>query len=70
MADLTDIWTAEGWLLVANVIDVFSRRVFGCHSGHAEQQMPGFNLRWMKSGGRSERVRRNENDGMGETHAR
>jgi len=29
IADFTDIWTAEGWLYVAGVIDLFSRRVVG-----------------------------------------
>jgi len=29
VADLTYIWTAEGWLYVAAVIDLFSRRVVG-----------------------------------------
>ena len=29
IADLTSIWTAEGWLYVAAVIDLFSRRVVG-----------------------------------------
>ena len=29
MADFTSVWTAEGWLLVAVVIDLFSRRVVG-----------------------------------------
>ena len=29
MADFTYIWTAEGWLYVAVVIDLFSRRVIG-----------------------------------------
>jgi len=28
-ADFTYIWTAEGWLYVAAVIDLFSRRVVG-----------------------------------------
>ena len=28
-ADFTYIWTAEGWLYVAVVIDLFSRRVVG-----------------------------------------
>ena len=28
-ADFTDIWTAEGWLYVAVVIDLYSRRVVG-----------------------------------------
>ncbi len=30
IADFTYIWTAEGWLYVAVVIDLFSRRVVGC----------------------------------------
>jgi putative transposase len=29
VADFTYIWTAEGWLYVATVIDPFSRRVVG-----------------------------------------
>jgi putative transposase len=29
IADFTYIWTAEGWLYVAAVIDLFSRRVVG-----------------------------------------
>ena len=29
IADFTTIWTAEGWLYVAAVIDLFSRRVVG-----------------------------------------
>ena len=29
VADFTYIWTAEGWLCVAAVIDLFSRRVVG-----------------------------------------
>ena len=29
VADLTYLWTAEGWLYVAAVIDLFSRRVVG-----------------------------------------
>ena len=28
-ADFTYVWTAEGWLYVAAVIDLFSRRVVG-----------------------------------------
>ena len=30
IADFTHIWTAEGWLDVATVIDLLSRRVVGC----------------------------------------
>jgi hypothetical protein len=29
IADLTDVWSAEGWLYVAGVIDLFSRRAEG-----------------------------------------
>ena len=29
IADFTYVWTAEGWLYVAPVIDLFSRRVVG-----------------------------------------
>jgi len=29
VADFTYIWTAEGWLFVAVVLDLFSRRVVG-----------------------------------------
>jgi putative transposase len=28
-ADFTYVWTAEGWLYVAAVVDLFSRRVVG-----------------------------------------
>jgi transposase InsO family protein len=38
LADLTSIWTAEGWLYLAVVLDRFSRRVVGWamaeHLGH------------------------------------
>ncbi len=27
MADLTHVWTQEGWLFVAVVLDIYSRRV-------------------------------------------
>ena len=29
IADFTYVWTAEGWIYVAAVIDLFSRRVVG-----------------------------------------
>jgi putative transposase len=29
LADFTYIWTAEGWLYVAVVLDLFSRRIVG-----------------------------------------
>ena len=29
VADFTYVWTAEGWLYVAAVVDLFSRRVVG-----------------------------------------
>src|SRR3954468_8214204 len=38
LSDLTYIWTAEGWLYLAAVLDLFSRRVVGWamadHLGH------------------------------------
>lgn len=33
VADFTYIWTAEGWLYAATVIDLFSRRVVGWSMG-------------------------------------
>ena len=33
VADFTYIWTAEGWLYAAAVIDLFSRRVVGWSAG-------------------------------------
>ena len=33
VADFTYLWTAEGWLYVAAVIDLFSRRVVGWSGG-------------------------------------
>lgn len=30
IADFTYIWTALGWLYVAAVVDLYSRRVVGC----------------------------------------
>jgi transposase InsO family protein len=30
--DITSVWTAEGWLYLAVVLDLFSRRVVGCWS--------------------------------------
>jgi putative transposase len=35
IADFTYVWTAEGWLYVAAVIDLFSRRVVGWSMGAA-----------------------------------
>lgn len=32
VADFTYVWTSEGWLYVAAVLDLFSRRVVGCRS--------------------------------------
>ncbi len=29
LADFTYVWTAEGWLYVAAVLDLFSRRIVG-----------------------------------------
>ena len=41
IADFTYIWTAEGWLYVAAVIDLFSRRVVGSLSVIAMQSPAG-----------------------------
>jgi putative transposase len=41
IADFTYIWTAEGWLYVAAVIDLFSRRVVGSLSAFAVQMPAG-----------------------------
>ena len=32
-ADITDIWTDEGWLYLATVIDLYSRRIIGWSMG-------------------------------------
>ena len=34
VGDITYIWTAEGWLYLAVVIDLFSRKVVGWHMSH------------------------------------
>ena len=41
IADFTYIWTAEGWLYVSAVIDLFSRRVVGSLSVIAKQSPAG-----------------------------
>ena len=41
IADFTYIWTAEGWLYVAAVIDLFSRRVVGWSMSAAMTAQPG-----------------------------
>ena len=41
LADFTYIWTAEGWLYVAVVLDLFSRRVVGPLSVIALQSPAG-----------------------------
>jgi putative transposase len=35
VADFTYIWTAEGWLFFAAVLDLFSRRIVGWSASHA-----------------------------------
>jgi transposase InsO family protein len=32
--DLTDVWTTEGWLYLAVILDLYSRRVIGWAMGH------------------------------------
>jgi putative transposase len=41
IADFTNVWTAEGWLYVTAVIDLFSRRVVGLLSAFAVQMPVG-----------------------------
>ena len=50
IADFTYVWTAEGWLFVAAVIDLFSRRVVGwsMSAGMGIRQM---NPRWSTANG-------------------
>ena len=57
IADFTYVWTAEGWLYVAAVIDLFSRRVVGW-SMKAEMtaQLVTDALSW-RSGGAASRMR-------------
>ncbi len=48
IADFTYIWTAEGWLYVAVVIDLFSRRVVGWSmSARMSAQLPVERLKQM-----------------------
>ena len=35
VTDITYVWTAEGWLYVATVIDLYSRRVVGWSTGES-----------------------------------
>ena len=42
IADFTYVWTAEGWLYVAAVIDLFSRRVVGWSMSAAEAKADVF----------------------------
>jgi putative transposase len=56
IADFTYVWTAEGWLYVAAVVDLFSRRVVGwsmsagmstrasCSIAHSARRAPWFSL--------------------------
>lgn len=34
VADITYIWTREGWLYLATIMDLFSRRIIGWHMSH------------------------------------
>jgi transposase InsO family protein len=40
VADFTYVWTAEGWLYVAVVIDLFSRRLVGWSMGATMAALP------------------------------
>lgn len=46
VADITYVWTEEGWLYVAGVLDLCSRRIVGLASaGHLETSLPEAALR-------------------------
>jgi transposase InsO family protein len=34
LSDITYVWTSEGWLYLATVIDLYSRRIVGCAMSH------------------------------------
>lgn len=34
VADITYVWTREGWLYLASVMDLFSRKIIGFHTSH------------------------------------
>ena len=52
IADFTYIWTAEGWLYVAAVIDLFSRRVVGWSMKAENDGATGHRCAWSwRSGG-------------------
>ena len=41
VGDITYIWTAEGWLYLAVLLDLFSRRVVGwCLADHLREELP------------------------------
>ena len=55
IADFTYVWTAEGWLYVAAVVDLFSRRVVGWSMQTAMTALP---MLWLwRSGGGASRMR-------------
>ena len=40
LADITDVWTAEGWLYLAVILDVYSRLVVGwARDSHRDEQL-------------------------------
>lgn len=46
VADITYVWTEEGWLYIAGVLDLCSRRIVGLASaGHLETSLPEAALR-------------------------
>ncbi|WP_370584797.1 DDE-type integrase/transposase/recombinase [Paracoccus sp. IB05] len=55
MADFTYIRTVEGWLCIAVVLDLLSRRAAGCPvkaDGDASQVMDAFMMALWRRGGR------------------
>src|SRR5699024_8324525 len=34
VSDITYVWSLEGWLYLATVMDLYARRIIGCHMSH------------------------------------
>lgn len=67
IADFTYVWTAEGWLYVAAVVDLFSRRVVGWSMSTAmTAQRADLSMREI---GETRLQNWSENDGYGRLHS-
>jgi putative transposase len=55
--DISYIWTSEGWLYLAVILDLYSRRVIGwAPLGHAAQTLPGSGQQPHETGSGNPRV--------------